>query len=71
MKHSKSDNYYISPLTNKKIVIPKKQENETYTQTSYRKMLEGAKNTADTGVAIFCGGQNSTLTKSHKLSMDF
>jgi len=44
MKHTKyQDNFYISPLTGKKIFIPAKKDNETYTESSYRLALEATK----------------------------
>ena len=70
MKHTRSSNYYIVPLTGEKVTIPQKKENETYTETMYRTALEKTKQAIDTGMASFCGGQYSGFTKSN-LSMDF
>jgi len=65
MKRTKyQDNFYISPLTGKKIFIPEKKENETYTESSYRQALEATKKAIDTGVASFCSGDNFTSDKN-------
>jgi len=70
MKHTKyQDDFYISPLTGKKVLIPAKKEDETYTESTYRLALEATKKAIDTGVASFCSG-NSVLKKEN-LSMDF
>ncbi|WP_457744986.1 hypothetical protein [Sulfurimonas sp.] len=70
MKHTAyQDNFYISPLTDKKVYIPKKKENETYSESSYRIALETTKKAIDTGVASFCSGK-SVLDRKN-LSMDF
>jgi len=70
MKHTKfQDNFYISPLTGEKIVIPQKKENETYAETTYRIALEATKKSIDTGVASFCAG--GSVIDRKNLSMDF
>ncbi len=69
MKHTKSKNSYISPLTGATVEIPEKRENETYTETMYRESLVATKKAIESGVASFCGGKE--LIKKHSLSMDF
>jgi len=70
MNHTKyQDSFYISPLTEKKVFIPAKKENETYSESTYRLALEATKKAIETGVASFCSHGNITGKKN--LSMDF
>ena len=70
MKHTKfQNNFYISPLTGKKVVIPAKKENEMYSETAYRLSLEATQKAIETGVASFCAG--SSIVDRKSLSMDF